>query len=129
MLPPTVSSQRKIHSIVKACYTVLYCVSRKEENVVCALCLSNHFVLLLNQQPADCRILIEKLKACSDEQLLVELQHIKTWNIGKVSPKEKTEGEPFLWELCHDNISVMTGFQLVNDCVEYHGRKRGIPGI
>uniref|UniRef100_A0A8C2WWL7 E3 ubiquitin-protein ligase HUWE1 n=1 Tax=Cyclopterus lumpus TaxID=8103 RepID=A0A8C2WWL7_CYCLU len=38
---------------------------------------------LLNQQPADCRILIEKLKACSDEQLLVELQHIKTWNIGK----------------------------------------------
>uniref|UniRef100_A0A665X4J2 HECT-type E3 ubiquitin transferase n=1 Tax=Echeneis naucrates TaxID=173247 RepID=A0A665X4J2_ECHNA len=33
--------------------------------------------------PADCRILIEKLKACSDEQLLVELQHIKTWNIGK----------------------------------------------
>uniref|UniRef100_A0AAQ4S1K7 E3 ubiquitin-protein ligase HUWE1 n=1 Tax=Gasterosteus aculeatus aculeatus TaxID=481459 RepID=A0AAQ4S1K7_GASAC len=28
-------------------------------------------------------ILIEKLKACSDEQLLVELQHIKTWNIGK----------------------------------------------
>lgn len=39
-------------------------------------------------QPADCRILIEKLKACSDEQLLVELQHIKTWNIGKVRPKE-----------------------------------------
>uniref|UniRef100_A0AAX7V5M1 HECT-type E3 ubiquitin transferase n=1 Tax=Astatotilapia calliptera TaxID=8154 RepID=A0AAX7V5M1_ASTCA len=33
--------------------------------------------------PADCRILIEKLKACNDEQLLVELQHIKTWNIGK----------------------------------------------
>uniref|UniRef100_A0A665X527 E3 ubiquitin-protein ligase HUWE1 n=1 Tax=Echeneis naucrates TaxID=173247 RepID=A0A665X527_ECHNA len=29
------------------------------------------------------KILIEKLKACSDEQLLVELQHIKTWNIGK----------------------------------------------
>ncbi|KAJ4934280.1 hypothetical protein JOQ06_007079, partial [Pogonophryne albipinna] len=25
----------------------------------------------------------EKLKACNDEQLLVELQHIKTWNIGK----------------------------------------------
>ncbi|XP_068610279.1 E3 ubiquitin-protein ligase HUWE1 [Brachionichthys hirsutus] len=35
------------------------------------------------EAPADCRILIEKLKACSDEQLLVELQHIKTWNIGK----------------------------------------------
>uniref|UniRef100_A0A3Q2Q442 E3 ubiquitin-protein ligase HUWE1 n=1 Tax=Fundulus heteroclitus TaxID=8078 RepID=A0A3Q2Q442_FUNHE len=30
-----------------------------------------------------CRILIEKLKACHDEQLLVELQQIKTWNIGK----------------------------------------------
>uniref|UniRef100_A0A8C5AFK1 E3 ubiquitin-protein ligase HUWE1 n=1 Tax=Gadus morhua TaxID=8049 RepID=A0A8C5AFK1_GADMO len=35
------------------------------------------------EAPADCRTLIEKLKACSDEQLLVELQHIKTWNIGK----------------------------------------------
>ncbi|KAM8829494.1 E3 ubiquitin-protein ligase HUWE1-like isoform 6-T8 [Synchiropus picturatus] len=35
------------------------------------------------EAPADCRILIEKLKACNDEQLLVELQHIKTWNIGK----------------------------------------------
>uniref|UniRef100_A0A3P8UPN2 E3 ubiquitin-protein ligase HUWE1 n=1 Tax=Cynoglossus semilaevis TaxID=244447 RepID=A0A3P8UPN2_CYNSE len=35
------------------------------------------------EAPADCRILIEKLKSCSDEQLLVELQHIKTWNIGK----------------------------------------------
>ncbi|TSP79491.1 E3 ubiquitin-protein ligase HUWE1 [Bagarius yarrelli] len=35
------------------------------------------------EAPADCRALIEKLKGCSDEQLLVELQHIKTWNIGK----------------------------------------------
>ncbi|XP_061630934.1 E3 ubiquitin-protein ligase HUWE1 isoform X2 [Phyllopteryx taeniolatus] len=35
------------------------------------------------EAPADCRILIDKLKACNDEQLLVELQHIKTWNIGK----------------------------------------------
>ncbi|KAF6724675.1 E3 ubiquitin-protein ligase HUWE1 [Oryzias melastigma] len=35
------------------------------------------------EAPADCRILIEKLKGCSDDQLLVELQHIKTWNIGK----------------------------------------------
>ncbi|KAK7916204.1 hypothetical protein WMY93_011965 [Mugilogobius chulae] len=35
------------------------------------------------EAPADCRILIEKLKGCSDEQLLIELQHIKTWNIGK----------------------------------------------
>uniref|UniRef100_A0A667ZXG7 E3 ubiquitin-protein ligase HUWE1 n=1 Tax=Myripristis murdjan TaxID=586833 RepID=A0A667ZXG7_9TELE len=35
------------------------------------------------EAPADCRTLIEKLKACNDEQLLVELQHIKTWNIGK----------------------------------------------
>uniref|UniRef100_A0A8B9MUD0 HECT-type E3 ubiquitin transferase n=1 Tax=Accipiter nisus TaxID=211598 RepID=A0A8B9MUD0_9AVES len=34
-------------------------------------------------QPADCRALIEKLKACGDEQLLAELQQIKTWNIGK----------------------------------------------
>ncbi|XP_071657347.1 E3 ubiquitin-protein ligase HUWE1 isoform X2 [Patagioenas fasciata] len=35
------------------------------------------------EAPADCRALIEKLKACGDEQLLVELQQIKTWNIGK----------------------------------------------
>ncbi|XP_054905360.1 E3 ubiquitin-protein ligase HUWE1 isoform X8 [Poeciliopsis prolifica] len=35
------------------------------------------------EAPADCRILIEKLKGCHDEQLLVELQQIKTWNIGK----------------------------------------------
>ncbi|MEQ2252103.1 E3 ubiquitin-protein ligase huwe1, partial [Ilyodon furcidens] len=35
------------------------------------------------EAPADCRVLIEKLKACHDEQLLVELQQIKTWNIGK----------------------------------------------
>uniref|UniRef100_A0A6Q2YT88 HECT-type E3 ubiquitin transferase n=1 Tax=Esox lucius TaxID=8010 RepID=A0A6Q2YT88_ESOLU len=35
------------------------------------------------EAPADCRTLIEKLKGCSDGQLLLELQHIKTWNIGK----------------------------------------------
>ncbi|XP_051864983.1 E3 ubiquitin-protein ligase HUWE1 isoform X7 [Pristis pectinata] len=35
------------------------------------------------EAPADCRALIDKLKACSDEQLLTELQQIKTWNIGK----------------------------------------------
>ncbi|XP_036389844.1 E3 ubiquitin-protein ligase HUWE1 [Megalops cyprinoides] len=35
------------------------------------------------EAPTDCRTLIEKLKGCSDEQLLLELQHIKTWNIGK----------------------------------------------
>ncbi|XP_017695595.1 PREDICTED: E3 ubiquitin-protein ligase HUWE1-like, partial [Lepidothrix coronata] len=34
-------------------------------------------------QPADCRALIEKLKGCTDEQLVTELQQIKTWNIGK----------------------------------------------
>lgn len=45
-------------------------------------------MFFVNQQPADCRILIEKLKSCSDDQLLVELQHIKTWNIGKVRLKE-----------------------------------------
>ncbi|XP_041093093.1 E3 ubiquitin-protein ligase HUWE1-like [Polyodon spathula] len=35
------------------------------------------------EAPADCRALIDKLKACHDEQLLQELQQIKTWNIGK----------------------------------------------
>uniref|UniRef100_A0A8C5R785 HECT-type E3 ubiquitin transferase n=1 Tax=Leptobrachium leishanense TaxID=445787 RepID=A0A8C5R785_9ANUR len=35
------------------------------------------------EAPADCRSLIDKLKACTDEQLLLELQQIKTWNIGK----------------------------------------------
>lgn len=46
-------------------------------------------MLFVNWQPADCRILIEKLKSCSDDQLLVELQHIKTWNIGKVRLKDQ----------------------------------------
>ncbi|KAG5838248.1 hypothetical protein ANANG_G00221770 [Anguilla anguilla] len=35
------------------------------------------------EAPTDCRTLIEKLKGCSDDQLLLELQQIKTWNIGK----------------------------------------------
>ncbi|XP_069065433.1 E3 ubiquitin-protein ligase HUWE1 isoform X1 [Pleurodeles waltl] len=35
------------------------------------------------EAPADCRALIDKLKICTDEQLLLELQQIKTWNIGK----------------------------------------------
>ncbi|XP_068104390.1 E3 ubiquitin-protein ligase HUWE1 isoform X4 [Hyperolius riggenbachi] len=35
------------------------------------------------EAPADCRSLIDKLKGCTDEQLLLELQQIKTWNIGK----------------------------------------------
>ncbi|XP_032569605.1 E3 ubiquitin-protein ligase HUWE1 isoform X2 [Chiroxiphia lanceolata] len=35
------------------------------------------------EAPADCRALIEKLKGCTDEQLVTELQQIKTWNIGK----------------------------------------------
>uniref|UniRef100_A0A8C4SA71 E3 ubiquitin-protein ligase HUWE1 n=1 Tax=Erpetoichthys calabaricus TaxID=27687 RepID=A0A8C4SA71_ERPCA len=35
------------------------------------------------EAPADCRALIDKLKICNDEQLLLELQQIKTWNIGK----------------------------------------------
>ncbi|XP_071979940.1 E3 ubiquitin-protein ligase HUWE1 isoform X6 [Engystomops pustulosus] len=35
------------------------------------------------EAPADCRSLIDKLKLCTDEQLLLELQQIKTWNIGK----------------------------------------------
>ncbi|XP_034648647.1 E3 ubiquitin-protein ligase HUWE1 [Trachemys scripta elegans] len=35
------------------------------------------------EAPADCRALIDKLRVCNDEQLLLELQQIKTWNIGK----------------------------------------------
>ncbi|XP_064415282.1 E3 ubiquitin-protein ligase HUWE1 isoform X2 [Latimeria chalumnae] len=35
------------------------------------------------EAPADCRALIDRLKACNDEHLLLELQQIKTWNIGK----------------------------------------------
>nr|DBA21602.1 TPA: hypothetical protein GDO54_018212 [Pyxicephalus adspersus] len=35
------------------------------------------------EAPADCRTLIDKLKVCTDEQLLLQLQQIKTWNIGK----------------------------------------------
>lgn len=50
--------------------------------------LSPSSLALSSSQPADCRTLIEKLKGCRDEQLLLELQHIKTWNIGKVSRRE-----------------------------------------
>ncbi len=36
-------------------------------------------------QPADCKALIDKLKACgSKEDLLSELKQIKTWTFGKV---------------------------------------------
>uniref|UniRef100_UPI00358F3842 E3 ubiquitin-protein ligase HUWE1 isoform X5 n=1 Tax=Myxine glutinosa TaxID=7769 RepID=UPI00358F3842 len=35
------------------------------------------------EAPSDCRALIEKLKLCTDMQLLQELQQIKTWNFGK----------------------------------------------
>uniref|UniRef100_A0A670YLI6 HECT-type E3 ubiquitin transferase n=1 Tax=Pseudonaja textilis TaxID=8673 RepID=A0A670YLI6_PSETE len=45
--------------------------------------LVSPFPLLLCPPPADCRALIDKLKICNDEQLLLELQQIKTWNIGK----------------------------------------------
>lgn len=64
-------------------FRVLYCVLRRLIRIQDSA-WPNIFLNLLHQQPADCRILIEKLKACNDEQLLVELQHIKTWNIGKV---------------------------------------------
>lgn len=47
-------------------------------------------------QPADCRALIEKLKACTDEQLLLELQNIKTWNIGKVNAGPQSLYEQYL---------------------------------
>lgn len=52
--------------------------------VVCVCVFPHCLHVLALLQPADCRTLIEKLKGCSDEQLLLELQQIKTWNIGKV---------------------------------------------
>lgn len=33
--------------------------------------------------PFDCKLLIEELKSCDEEQLLVVLKRIKTWNCGK----------------------------------------------
>ncbi|KAG2455475.1 HUWE1 ligase, partial [Polypterus senegalus] len=50
-------------------------------SAVCIVWLSIH--QLSSCKPADCRALIDKLKVCNDEQLLLELQQIKTWNIGK----------------------------------------------
>ena len=35
-------------------------------------------------KPADCKTLIDKLKACDENQLLEELKNIKSWNCGKV---------------------------------------------
>ena len=34
-------------------------------------------------QPADCKALIDKLKACSEEELLSELKKIEAWTYGK----------------------------------------------
>uniref|UniRef100_A0A4W4G0E8 E3 ubiquitin-protein ligase HUWE1 n=1 Tax=Electrophorus electricus TaxID=8005 RepID=A0A4W4G0E8_ELEEL len=45
------------------------------------------------EAPADCRTLIEKLKACSDEQLLLELQQIKT----NTAPPSRHD--PVQWQL------------------------------
>lgn len=38
----------------------------------------------MNKQPADCKALIDKLKACNEKELLEELKSIKSWNCGKV---------------------------------------------
>ncbi|XP_077869208.1 E3 ubiquitin-protein ligase HUWE1-like [Saccoglossus kowalevskii] len=37
----------------------------------------------VSEVPADCKALIEKLKACSEDDLLTELKQIKSWNYGK----------------------------------------------
>ena len=44
---------------------------------------SHEFILLIFWQPADCKILIERLKSCSEDELLVELKKIETWTYGK----------------------------------------------
>lgn len=38
----------------------------------------------MTKQPADCKALIDKLKACNEKELLEELKSIKSWNCGKV---------------------------------------------
>ncbi|XP_078001474.1 E3 ubiquitin-protein ligase HUWE1-like [Glandiceps talaboti] len=37
----------------------------------------------VSEVPGDCKALIEKLKACNDDELLNELKQIKSWNYGK----------------------------------------------
>lgn len=39
-----------------------------------------------SEVPLDCKLLVEKLKSCSQDELLQELQSIKSWNWGKVGP-------------------------------------------
>ncbi|XP_054168845.1 E3 ubiquitin-protein ligase HUWE1-like isoform X3 [Oppia nitens] len=36
-----------------------------------------------SEVPADCKALIDRLKACTETELLVELKNIKSWNCGK----------------------------------------------
>lgn len=36
-----------------------------------------------SEVPLDCRLLVERLKSCSQEELLLELQAVKSWNWGK----------------------------------------------
>jgi len=42
-----------------------------------------HSNFYLNFQPADCKILIERLKSCSEDEILAELKKIETWTYGK----------------------------------------------
>ena len=41
------------------------------------------FSFFLSLQPSDCKRLIERLKNCSDTELLAEIKAIKVWNYGK----------------------------------------------
>ncbi|OTF71760.1 hypothetical protein BLA29_006649 [Euroglyphus maynei] len=36
-----------------------------------------------SEVPFDCKLLIEELKQCDDEQMLIVLKRIKTWSCGK----------------------------------------------
>ena len=45
-------------------------------------------------QPAECSALIEKIKSCSEDDLLVELKQIRNWTFGKVSARSSTMKPP-----------------------------------
>jgi len=53
--------------------------------MVCLVHDWNSVVHLLNFQPHECKVLIDKIKLCaSDTELLDELSQIKCWTYGKV---------------------------------------------
>lgn len=59
----------------EVCFTLMNCLTSMDGNLKW---------ISLNFQPSDCAVLIERLKSCSEDELLRELSSLRVWNWGKV---------------------------------------------